>query len=169
MTAKEKQNLLIKTQLKPQLKNADYQNKGQTWWKEKEEFFTVINLQNFSWNDRDNVDFCFNIGIALKANLRDKEKGKPTAHDLTVYLRENFFLPKQRQENGFRNKSGYILKTETDFNEFADELISDFVNHILPYLESINTLKDCLSHFGEITFWGENLKRVMRENNLIDA
>lgn len=75
MTAKEKQNLFIKTQLKPQLKNAGYQISGQTWWKEKEEFFTVINLQNFSWNNKDNVDFCFNIGIALKANLRDKKKG----------------------------------------------------------------------------------------------
>lgn len=84
-------------------------------------------------------------------------------------MREGSYLPQKRKEKGFRNKSGYILKTETDFNEFAEELISDFVNHILPYLEGINTLKDCLSHFGEITFWGENLKRVIRENNLIIA
>lgn len=165
MTAKEKQNVFIK----PQLKIAGYQISGQTWWKEKEEFFTVINLQNFSWNDKDNVDFCFNIGIALKANLRDKEKEKPTAHDLTVYLREGFYLPKERKENGFRNKSGYILKTEMDFEEFAEEIVSDFSNHILPYLEGINTPKDCISHFGEITFWGENLKRVIRENNIVVA
>ena len=62
MTGKEKQKELIKNYLKPTLKDYGYKTSGQTWWKDKGEFFTLINLQNFSWNNKDNVDFCFNIG-----------------------------------------------------------------------------------------------------------
>ena len=93
MTAKEIQTEFIKTFLKPSLKSLGYQTNGQTWWKDKGDFFTLINLQNFSRNSKDSVDFCFNIGVALKATMKDTDKKKPTAHDLTVYLREGFYLP----------------------------------------------------------------------------
>ena len=67
MTAKEKQTEFIKNYLKPTLKKFGYLTSGQTWWKDKGEFFNVVNLQNYSWNSKDSVDFRFNIGIALKS------------------------------------------------------------------------------------------------------
>lgn len=69
---------IIKTYLKPTLKQFGYQTSGQTWWKDNGDFFTLINLQNFSWNSKDSVDFCFNIGVAVKATMTDKTKKKPT-------------------------------------------------------------------------------------------
>lgn len=167
MTAKEKQTQFIKTYLKPTLKNIGYQTSGQTWWKDKGDFFTLINLQNFSWNSKDSVDFCFNIGVALKANMKDTDKRKPTVHDLTVYLRENSYLPDSRQEYKFRNKTGYILTEQADLNDFLTELKSDFENHILPTLDNLNSLQNCVDKFGDITFWGDNLKRVIVENKLL--
>ena len=116
MTAKDKQTEFIKTYLKPTLKNIGYHTSGQTWWKDKGDFFTLINLQNFSWNSKDNVDFCFNIGVAVKATMKDNEKKKPTVHDLTVYLREGFYLPDRRKEYKYRNKTGYKLRQDTDMN-----------------------------------------------------
>ncbi len=166
MTAKEIQTEFIKTYLKPTLKSSGYQTSGQTWWKDKGEFFTLINLQNFSWNSKESVNFCFNIGVALKAEFKDVEK-KPTVHDLTVYLREGFYLPHNRQEYKFKNKTGYILTNHTDLTDFTSELKSDFENHIVPFLDNLNSLQDCIDKFEDITFWGDNLKKVITENNLI--
>ena len=167
MTAKEKQTQFIKTYLKPTLKTLGYKTSGQTWWKDKGDFFTLINLQNFSWNSKDSVDFCFNIGVALKATMTDTDKKKPTVHDLTVYLRENYYLPDNRQEYKFRNKTGYMLTEKADLNDFVAELKLDFENYILPTLDKLNSLKDCVDRFGSITFWGDNLKKVIAENKLL--
>ena len=167
MTAKEIQTQFIKTYLKATLKNFGYKTSGQTWWKDKGDFFTLINLQNFSWNSKDSVDFCFNIGIAIKATMTDTDKKKPTVHDLTVYLREGYYLPDNRQEYRFRNKTGYVLTEQADLNELITELKSDFENYILPTLDKLNSLQNCVDKFDGITFWGENLKIVIAENKLL--
>jgi len=52
MTAKEKQAEFIKNYLKPILKDHGYLVSGQTWWKDKGDFFNVINLQSYSWNSK---------------------------------------------------------------------------------------------------------------------
>jgi hypothetical protein len=166
MTAKEKQTDFINTCLKPTLKNVGYQTSGQTWWKDKGDFFTLINLQNFSWNSKDSVDFCFNIGVAIKATMTDTDKKKPTVHDLTVYLRESYFLTDVRKDYKFRNKTGYVLNEQTDLNDFIAELKFDFENSILPTLDKLNSLQNCVDKFGGITFWGENLKKVIAENKI---
>jgi len=167
MTVKEKQTVFIKAYLKPTLKNSGYQTARQTWWKDKGDFFTLINLQNFSWNSKESVDFCFNIGVVLKATMKDSDKEKPTVHDLTVYLREGFYLPDDRQEYKFKNKTGYTLTDQADLNDFGTELKSDFDNYILPYLDKLNSIQDCIDFFGNTTFWGDNLKRVIEENKLL--
>lgn len=166
MNAKELQTQFIKTYLKPTLKSIGYQTSGQTWWKDKGDFFTLINLQNFSWNSKDSVNFCFNIGVALKATLKDIDKKKPKVHDLTVYLRENFYLPDTRLEYKFRNKTGYILTDQTVLNEFIIELKWDFENHILPILDKLTSLQSCIDTYGDIIFWGDRLKSVIAENKL---
>ena len=106
MPAKEIQTEFIKTYLKPALKSFGYLTSVQTWWKDKGDFFILINLQNFSWNSRDNVDFCFNIGIVLKATMKDPNKKKPTVYDLDVYLREGFYLPKIERNINIKIKQG---------------------------------------------------------------
>ncbi len=166
MTAKEKQKQIIKTYLKPALKQFRYHTSGQTWWKDKGDFFTLINLQNFSWNGKDSVDFCFNIGIAVKATMTDKTKKEPTVHDLNVYLREGFYLPDNRQEHKYKNKTGYTLTDKMDVDDFKNEMKSDFENYIIPFLDRLNSLQDCLDNFGQIEFWGQNLRKVIQENNL---
>lgn len=165
MTAKEKQIQFINTFLKPILKNFNYQTSGQTWWQDKGDFFTLINLQNFSWNNKDSVDFCFNIGIALKVTMKDSGKKRPAYHDLTVYLREGYYLFPNRSIHEFRNKTGYTVNEETDLGAFINELRTDFIDHILPPLEQLNSIQGCIDSFGDVPFWGEHLKKVI--NNLL--
>ncbi|MCH7658849.1 MAG: DUF4304 domain-containing protein [Bacteroidetes bacterium] len=50
MTTKEKQAEFIKSYLNPTLNHFGYRKSGQIWWKDKGDFFNVINLQNYSWN-----------------------------------------------------------------------------------------------------------------------
>ncbi len=99
--------------------------------------------------------------------MKDNEKKKPTVHDLAVYLREGFYLPADRQEYQFKNKTGYTLSDQDDLVGFISELKNDFEGHILPFLEKIFTIQDCINAFGQITFWGNNLTRVITENGLV--
>jgi hypothetical protein len=98
--------------------------------------------------------------------MTDTDKKKPTVHDLTVYLRESYFLTDVRKDYKFRNKTGYVLNEQTDLNDFIAELKFDFENSILPTLDKLNSLQNCVDKFGGITFWGENLKKVIAENKI---
>jgi len=167
MTAKDKQQEFIKAYLKPKLKEWGYQTSGQTWWKDKGDFFNVISLQNYSWNSKDSVDFRFNIGIALKATLKDERKKKATYSDLTVHLDEGTFLP-DRINRKFGDNQGYSITDKTDLKEFLDALKADFETYILPGLEKPKSLEDCISYYGQFSFWGENLRRVIKEYNLVE-
>ncbi len=166
MTAKEKQTVFIKTFLKPTLKQNGYMTSGQTWWKDKGDFFNVINLQNYSWNSKDSVDFRFNIGIALKATIKDDQKKKVTYNDLTTHLDEGTFLP-DRKNRKFGDNQGYSITEKTDLEEFIMAVKLDFEKYILPGLEEPNTLTDCIKFYERFPFWGDNLKRVITENKLI--
>jgi len=161
-TAKEKQSIFIKEYLKPALKQNGYLIKGQTWWKEEDEFYKIINLQNFSFNTKNDVTFCFNLGIGLKNQMKDPSQ-KPTYANLNVHTREDWYLSEPKKEYGYRNETGYILKQNTDIDNFIKELKNDFENDILPKLKKLVTLKDCLELYGDIPFWGNRLKEMVEK------
>lgn len=155
---------VIKEYLKPLLKKHAYTTKAQTWWRDQGDFFIIINLQNFSWNLKDDVTFCFNIGIALKAIM--KAPDNPTYHDLNISVRQDSYLPDLRIENRHKNKTGYLIRPDTNFDDFVKELKVDFEEEILPRLNHLKTINDCVEYYGDFTFWGEHLKRLIRENSL---
>ncbi len=157
MNAKEKQLEFIKTYLKPTLKNFGFKTSGQTWWKDKGEFYTLINLQNFSWNTKEDVNFCFNVAIVLKAKIGKNKK--PSCYDSTATIREGAYLPEHRKKHSFRNHSGYILKTTDDLNHFIEEFKINFENYILPELEKLNSIQDCLGFYSKYDFWFDVLKK----------
>ena len=162
MTAKEKQADFIKTYLKPTLKTYGYQTSGQTWWKDNGVFFNVINLQNYSWNSKDSVDFRFNIGIALKSKLKDPLKKKATYNDLVTHLDEGTFLP-DRKNRKFGSNQGYSMTNETDLNEFTSALKIDFETFILPSLDKLKSLNDCVVFYEQFPIWSENLKKLIAD------
>jgi len=164
LNAKELQLKFVKENLKPLLKQQGFLTKGQTWWRDQGEFFIIINLQNFSWNLRDDVSFCFNIGIGLKALIKDA-KHSPGYNNLHVILREDAYLA-QKKEHKYRNQTGYLIKTGADFVSVVVAIKRDFEEDILPQLNKLKTLKDCLDCYGDIPFWGDNLKKLITNNNL---
>jgi hypothetical protein len=164
MNAKEKQTAFIKAYLKPTLKQFGYSTNSQTWWKTRDDFHIVINLQNFSWNSKDEVNFSFNIGIALKATTKDNSK--PSYHDLNILMGQNGYLPIDRFVHDYHNKTGYIIKTGSDLANLINEFKIDFEQNILPALDGLNTLEDCINYYQTIPFWGERLRQQITDLGL---
>jgi hypothetical protein len=163
MTAKDKQKEFIKGYLKPTLKEEGYRTSGQTWWKIKDDFFIVINLQNSQWNSSEELSFCFNIGVGLTSDLKDKSKA--TYFDVVTPLREDAYLTDKRKNHKYRKDGwlGYILTDKTDLQDFTNELRQDFEQDILPKLKELKTINDCLEFYGKFDFWGENLRKKINE------
>ncbi len=160
MTAKDKQKEIIKTYLKPKLKDEGFRTSGQTWWKFKIDFFILINLQNSQWNTKDELSFCFNIGIGLTEKLKDGKNEKPSYFDLTTDLREDAYLSTKRNNQKYRKDGwlGYRLTNKTDLSDFKSELKKDFEEDILPKLNSLGSLEDCLEFYGQFDDEGQRLQ-----------
>lgn len=165
MTAKEKQLVFIKETLKPMFKQKGYYTNGPTWWKDRGDFIVLVNLQNFSWNSKESVDFCFNIGIAITKKHSYPVKKKPNVHDLTVYLREGAYLPTERKTHQFLNSTGYSINSSTALTDFIIEFKIDFEEIILPQLEKLETLQNCLEYFKNVPFWYDQLKKAVAESD----
>ena len=166
MTAKEKQKEFIKTYLKPTLKLHAYKTGGQTWWKDMGEFFIVINLQNSQWNSKEGVSFCLNIGVALTKLLKDNEKKKATYFDIKTILREDAYITEERKSQKSRGGLGYEITDTTNLNYFINDFKIDLEDHILKQLGELKTLKDCVLFYEKFDFWGNNLKRLIKECGL---
>jgi hypothetical protein len=163
MTAKDKQIEFIKTYLKPKLKEDGFSTSGQTWWKMQDDFFIVINLQNSQWNSKDELSFCFNIGVGLTGYLTDKKK---VAHfDNVTPLREDSYLSKNRKKHKYRQDGwlGYLMTEKTDLNDFVKEFKIDLEEEILPKLNGLKNIDDCLDFYSQFDFWGKNLQKKVSE------
>ena len=166
MTAKEKEKEFIKTYLKPTLKLHGYKTSGQTWWKNMGEFFIVINLQNSQWNNKEGVSFCLNIGVALTELLKDKEKKKATYFDINPRLREDAYMTEERKSQKTWGGLGYEITDTTNLNYFTSDFKIDLEDHILKRLDELKTLKDCVLFYEKFDFWGNNLKKLIKECGL---
>ena len=167
MTAKYKQTEFIKSYLKPTLKLDGFKTDGLTWWKDKGDFFIVINLQNYSWNSKNSIDFRFNIGIAVTKLLKDPEKKKATYNDLVVNVGEAGHLPKDRIYHKYKNNVGYSITDDTDLADFIQEFSIDLEKEILPSLNKMGSLKNCLDYYKQFTFWGDNLLRIIQQDTIV--
>lgn len=164
MTAKENQEILIKTYLKPLLKEKGYKTSGNNWWKNNIGFYYVINLQNFSFNSKDNIDFCFNIGIALEKFIADKTRKKVTGYDIAIPCREQSFISKNRQEHKFRKNLGFHIEANTNMEDFKTEFRIDFEQNILPILESLNSIEECIEFYDKMPLWKNTFRKLVDKN-----
>lgn len=165
MTAKDKQIEFIKTYLKPKLKEEGFRTSGQTWWKINDDFFVLINLQNSQWNSKEELSFCFNIGVGLTENLSDPNKKRATHFDLATELREDAYLPEKRNKHKYRQDGwlGYFMTDKTDLEDFKNKLRNDFESYILPKLNGLETIQDCLEFYRKFDFWGKRLQNQVDE------
>lgn len=168
MTAKEKQMDFIKSYLKPTLKVNGYKTSGQTWWKNMGDFFIVINLQNSQWNSKDELSFCFNIGVALTENLKDKEKKKASYSDLVAHVRHEAYITEERHSvKAMRGGLGYQIMENTNLTEFVSEFKVDLEDNILKILNGFKTLSDCVAFYEKYSIWGDIVKRQIEERGLV--
>ena len=165
MTAKEKQETVIRSYLKPKLKEEGYRTSGHTWWKFIDDFFIVINLQNSQWNTKNEISFCFNIGVGLTKRLKNPQVRKANHFDTITHLREDAYLSGERKIHKYRKKGwlGYGMTDSTDVPEFINELKKDFEEDILPKLKSLHNVQDCIEFYKQFDFWGDRLQKMYNE------
>lgn len=162
MNPKEKQKEIVTKTLKPLFKKWGYKTVGQNWWKINGEFFNVINLQNFSWNTKDGVHFCFNFSTGLSKTIQ--KKPRVTTHDGITYQREISFLPNTKTLH--RDSLGYHITPQTDFDAFVTEVSKDFESIILPKLDSLSSA-DTLLDFYKEGFFADRLKLALKDEGYI--
>lgn len=169
MTSQQTQAVFIKSYLKPTLKAHGYKTSGKTWWKDMGEFFIVINLQNSQWNSKEELSFCLNIGVALTAKLADREKKKATHFDMATHLREDAYLSEERQKlhKDCGGWLGYKITDKTNVLEFTDYFKIDLEENILPKLDQLKTLKNCVEFYEKYDFWANNLRRQIEECGVV--
>ena len=164
ITAKEKQSIFIKSYLKPVLKQQGYLINGRTWSRDQGDFFIIVNLQNFSWNTKNDVTFCFNIGIGLKSLMKDPSE-LPKYADLTIFVRDVAYLSDSRKSSMYKNQTGYIMQEDTSIDNFIEEFKIDFEGHLFPTLAKLVTLNDCVEYYQRFPFWGDRLKQIITTEN----
>jgi hypothetical protein len=156
ITAKEKQLIFVKDSLKPLLKVAGYKTIGNKWCKKHEPFFNLIELQNFSWNSRNSVDFCFNFTTGFISDVTNPQK--PTIHDGIPYVRENYFGV--IQNDYWRGANSYHIDNNTDLGKFTEQVLNDFKLLILPKFNLL-TNEDSIVSFYSDEFWGPRVKQSL--------
>jgi len=158
MTAKEKQSVLVRETLKPLLKAEGYKTTGNKWWRIDEPFFNFIELQNFSWNSRNSVDFCFNFTTGLTSDI--KNIAKPTIHDGIPYVRENYFGVTKHIY--WKGNNGYHIDDNTDLVGLTVAVLNDFNSHILPKLNLLNN-ENAITAFYSDKFWAPRVKQSLEQ------
>ncbi len=156
MTAKEKQSIFVKNSLKQLLKTEGYKTAGNKWWKINEPFFNFIELQNFSWNSRNSVDFCFNFTTGLKSDIKDPNR--PTIHEGIPMIREGYF--KVTKNDYWTGGNGYHIDNNTDLDKFTEQVLNDFKLLILPKFNLL-TNADAIVSFYSDGFWGPRVKQSL--------
>jgi hypothetical protein len=156
ITAKEKQLIFIKESLKILLKAEGYKTAGNKWWKLNEPFFNFFELQNFSWNSRNSVDFCFNFTTGLVSDI--KNLNKPTIHEGIPYIRENYFSVEKNDY--WKGANGYHIDNNTDLDKFTEQLLKDFKLFILLKFNLL-TNDESIVRFYSDDFWGPRVKQSL--------
>jgi hypothetical protein len=155
-SGKEKQLVFVKDFLKPLLKAEGYKTAGNKWWKFHESFFNFIELQNFSWNSKNSVDFCFNFTTGLTSDI--KNVSKPTIHDGISHIRESYF--KVKKNDYWKGANGYHIDDLTDSDKFNKQVIDDFRLLILPKFNSLTTEESIIDFYSD-EFWAPRIKQSL--------
>ncbi len=106
----------------------------------------------------------------MTARLRDPAKRKATYDDLSAQIRDGELLPENRKKHTYREESyfGYLITNDTDLSDFTKEVSIDVEELILPKLQRLNSLSDCINFFEPFGYWGYNLKMKVEELQLAD-
>ncbi|KFC20272.1 hypothetical protein IO90_13915 [Chryseobacterium sp. FH1] len=110
--------------------------------------------------------FRFNLGIALKATLKDTTLKKVTHFDCVTHLGDGAFLPDSKNRK-FGSNLGYEIESETHLDDFVISFFNDFSNYVLPKFEEPSNIKELIDFYKQFEFWGNQLEKQIEINKLI--
>ena len=145
MDAIEFKEHLIKDVLKPGFKKAGFKISGTHFTKEEEGFVKVFNVQSSQFSLNWQTGFYLNIGLffPLAYAFRYNEN---TENEIKIpeKPKESDCQFRFRSDEITKGLKSYNIDKHTDHAEFAEIIIRDIEESILPFYNSIKSLDDCL-------------------------
>ena len=119
VTQQERLKDIIKSDVAPAMKEAGFRKKGNWFSREGEANTDFLNIVSSRWNDKDNVDFTFEMYVMG----RDKKPmhDSPIARTRIEHLKE---------ENNW-----YNLNPDVDSQELGQKIRQDISQYAMPFFE----------------------------------
>ena len=149
MNAVEKRNLFVKEVLKPMLKAAGFKVNKLNWWKELEDGYLFISMQNSRLNSETlGCCFWFHFSASHKDDIRDTIE-KQWIYNQADDIREDAFLPHLGYLSPNRTSRGYQIDgyknhqpIDTPIEEVFAQIKNDFEIHIMPQIMHIQSVTE---------------------------
>lgn len=169
MLPTKKRDKVVKEVAKPLLKAEGFRTKGNDWWKEFEDFYLLVHLENSRWNSSlMGVRFTFRYSACKKENLQG-EVHKQWIYDQD-YIEQQYFLPYGGYLEPFSDILGYeiggmyhYLPKDEPVDEIVERIRKDFEDYVLPRIRQVHTYEDMENLVRErIAFVNSKEIRILR-------
>jgi len=147
MNAKEIQDDIIKTIIKPRFKENRFKVSGLTLLKKEVDFVKVFNIQSSSWNTADEVKFTFNLGFFLP-DTYEFWLGQPVPQNIKEYHCVFNLRPGPILKSG-TNDYWYSINESRNLEELKNLIRAHVKTYYIPFFNKYNLITD-LINLGEI-------------------
>lgn len=145
-TAKEKRSYLF-DEIKYFLQADGFRIRGNHFFKRNGDIGYCVNIQNYRWNDSEQIRFTMNIGIFTGdywlQHLDFKHTGVipnfPKEHECAIRYRIGELLPESKDK-------WYSINTKTSIDELWKDLEQDLTKYIVPFFSNYNKISDVVQN-----------------------
>lgn len=148
----EKRNIVVKQVIKPLLKKHGFSTTGTDWYRETDNSYIIIHMQNSQFNSTaTGACFCFHISASPKDEIEEKLSNQ-WMYNQAYELKQFAFLPycgmlSTYYAGDWYQIDGYkdYLPTDVPVEDICRQIGEDFEVYILPELSAVKSFEDFLN------------------------
>jgi hypothetical protein len=149
MAAKENFEKLVSNYLKPYFKNIGFNVPGLNFYLKNEACIKTIQIQKSQWNNNEECQFTFNLGIfdpVIHGYIHpDKILKSPKPQDCNIEYRIGKMI-----DSG--NDKWYTITHNSKVKTLADEIQQDFESRVFPFFNKISNYNELIEEYLNPTF-----------------
>lgn len=166
----KKRDLVVREVVKPLLKSAGFKNRRQDWFKELEDSWMLIHMQNSQWNSSlTGACFGFYISVTKKSDIRT-EMTEQWIYNQGKDLSQFDFLPyggmlshncsgNMYKIDGYRN----YLPTDEPIENILTQIRQDFKEYVVPALMDVHNIEE-----WKLLYQTKKKRYEQKENNILN-
>ena len=165
----KKRDYVVREVVKPLLKASGFKTRRQNWWKELEDSWLLIHMQNSRWNSSlAGACFGFYISVTAKADIRTEISGQ-WIYNQGENLNQFDFLPhwgmlSPYYSAGMYKIDGYqnYLPTDTPVADILVQIRGDFEDYVIPALLDVHNINE-----WKLLYQKKKNSYTQKENNIL--